>query len=292
MRELVRQFAPEAPVYREFTMEFLARRSMIQLSFTMLTLGVVSGLALLLGAIGLYGVLSYVVSQRTREIGVRMALGATASAVRRMVVSQGARVVLVGVVIGVGVAFAATTLLGALLYGVKPVDPIVFAAMSAMMIGMGSWRATCRRGARAAWIRSSRCGATDGEQRAKRKEQRAKGKEQRAERHGDLLSLCVRADQRPGHRIPVQDPSLALGMMLPFCSLLFARRRSSLLVVRREQRRRIRTDQLDRISAGPEIRRSVTVLHLVADRLESPLEIRRDIPEFLIAEVAPGRPRR
>lgn len=137
VRELVRQVAPEAPVYREYTMAFLAERSMVQLSFTTLTLGVVSVLALLLGAIGLYGVLSYVVAQRTREIGVRMALGATAQAVRREVVSQGTKVVLVGVVIGVVVAFASTRLLGTLLYDVKAVDPLVFAAMSAMMIGMG-----------------------------------------------------------------------------------------------------------------------------------------------------------
>jgi putative ABC transport system permease protein len=138
VRELVRQDAPEAPVYREFTMAYLAKRSMQQLSFTMLTLGVVSGLALLLGAIGLYGVLSYVVAERTREIGVRMALGATARAVRRMVVSQGARVVLVGVVIGIAVALASTRLLGTLLYGVKPVDPIVFAAMAIMMLAIGA----------------------------------------------------------------------------------------------------------------------------------------------------------
>jgi predicted permease len=137
VRELVRQFAPEAPVYREYTMDYLAQRSMQQLSFTMMTLGVVACLALLLGAIGLYGVLSYVVAERTREIGVRMALGATASGVRRMVVSQGARVVVVGVIIGVGVALAATRLLGTLLYGVKPVDPIVFAAMSVMMLVIG-----------------------------------------------------------------------------------------------------------------------------------------------------------
>jgi predicted permease len=138
VRELVRQIAPEAPVYREYTMELLARRSMTQLSFTMLTLGVVSGLALLLGAIGLYGVLSYVVAERTREIGVRMALGATAGAVRRMVVSQGARVVLIGVAIGVGVALATTRLLEALLFGVKPVDPIVFAAMAVTMVAIGA----------------------------------------------------------------------------------------------------------------------------------------------------------
>jgi ABC-type lipoprotein release transport system permease subunit len=137
VRELVREIAPEAPVYREYTMEFLAQRSMVQLSFTMLTLGVVSALALILGAVGLYGVLSYVVAERTREIGVRMALGATAAAVRRLVVSQGTRVVMVGVVLGVGVAFLSTRLLGRLLYDVKAVDPIVFAIMSLMMLGVG-----------------------------------------------------------------------------------------------------------------------------------------------------------
>jgi ABC-type antimicrobial peptide transport system permease subunit len=124
-------------VYREFTMEFLSRRSMIQLSFTMLTLGIVSVLALILGAVGLYGVLSYVVAQRTREIGVRMALGATTGVVRRQVVSEGTKVVLVGVGIGVVAALASTRLLGTLLYEVKAVDPLVFAAMSLAMVGIG-----------------------------------------------------------------------------------------------------------------------------------------------------------
>jgi len=137
VRDLVRQVAPEAPVYREYTMALLAQRSMVQLSFTMLTLGVVSALAMILGAVGLYGVLSYSVAERTREIGVRMALGATASSVRRMVVSQGARVVLIGAVVGIAVALASTRLLRTLLYGVDVVDPIVFAAMSMTMIGIG-----------------------------------------------------------------------------------------------------------------------------------------------------------
>ena len=137
VRELVRQVAPEAPVYREFTMEFLARRSMIELSFTMLTLGVVSALAMILGAVGLYGVLAYVVAERTQEIGVRMALGATARAVRLMVMSQGAKVVLVGAVVGIAAALASTRLLAALLYEVNAVDPIVFVAMSILMIGIG-----------------------------------------------------------------------------------------------------------------------------------------------------------
>jgi predicted permease len=137
VRNLVREVAPEAPVYREFTMDFLAQRSMVQLSFTMLTLGVVSVLALLLGAIGLYGVLSYVVAERTREIGVRMALGASAAVVRRQVVSQGTKVVLAGIGVGILAAFGATRLLGALLFGVKPVDPVVFVSMAVAMVGVG-----------------------------------------------------------------------------------------------------------------------------------------------------------
>jgi putative ABC transport system permease protein len=137
VRELVRQMAPEAPVYREFTMEFLAQRSMVQLSFTMLTLGVLSALALILGAVGLYGVLSYVVTQRTREIGVRMALGATAGEVRRQVVTQGTKVVLIGAVIGVAGAVATTRWLANLLFDVKAIEPVAFALMSAMMIAIG-----------------------------------------------------------------------------------------------------------------------------------------------------------
>ena len=137
VRELVRRVAPEAPVYREYTMEFLAQRSMVQLSFTMLTLGVISALAMILGAVGLYGVLAYVVAERTREIGVRIALGATAGAVRRMVVSQGAKVVLVGTVVGIAAALASTRLLDALLYEVNALDPVVFVAMSITMIGIG-----------------------------------------------------------------------------------------------------------------------------------------------------------
>jgi ABC-type antimicrobial peptide transport system permease subunit len=92
---------------------------------------------MILGAVGLYGVLAYVVAERTREIGVRMALGATAGAVRRLVVSQGAKVVLIGTVVGIAASLASTRLLEALLYEVNTVDPAVFVAMSVMMIGIG-----------------------------------------------------------------------------------------------------------------------------------------------------------
>lgn len=134
---LVREVAPEAPMYRVYTMAGLARTSMLNLSFTMLTLGIVAGLALILGAVGLYGVLSYVVAERTREIGVRMALGAQAAQVRAMVVAQGARVVGAGILIGVGVALASTRALSSLLFGVRALDPITFLAMPAGMVAVG-----------------------------------------------------------------------------------------------------------------------------------------------------------
>lgn len=137
IRALVDEIAPEAPMYRAYTMDELARRSMVQLSFTMLTLGVASLLALVLGAVGLYGVLSYIVTQRTREIGVRMALGARAGEVRRMVVAQGARVVAVGVGVGLLVSIAITRALDGLLYGVGTMDLTTFVGMSVVMIGIG-----------------------------------------------------------------------------------------------------------------------------------------------------------
>jgi ABC-type antimicrobial peptide transport system permease subunit len=137
VRALVREVAPDSPMYRVFTMAGLAADSMIGLSFTMLTLGIAAGLALVLGMVGLYGVLSYVVAQRTREIGVRMALGARADQVRRMVVAQGARVVVIGVVIGVVTALISTRALESLLYGVAPADGVTFAVMSIAMITVG-----------------------------------------------------------------------------------------------------------------------------------------------------------
>ncbi len=134
---LVREVAPTAPMYRIFTLEDLAADSMVRLSFTMLTLGVVSALALLLGAVGLYGLLASVVAERTQEIGVRMALGAQAARVRRMVVGQGARVVVLGVAVGAGVAVAAMPALQSLLFGVDPLDAWSFAGMSLAMVLVG-----------------------------------------------------------------------------------------------------------------------------------------------------------
>ncbi len=137
IRALVREVAPEAPMYRTYTMEFLAARSMTSLTFTMMTLGIASALALILGLVGLYGVLSYAVAERTREIGLRMALGAAARQVRLMIVAQGARVLAVGIAMGAILALAATRLLGSLLFGVEAFDPATYLLVAAVMVSVG-----------------------------------------------------------------------------------------------------------------------------------------------------------
>lgn len=124
-------------MYRVYTLAGLVERSMVQLTFTLLTLGLTSLLALVLGAVGLYGVLSYLVAERTREIGVRMALGARAGQVRRLVVGEGVRVVGVGLAIGLAAAFVFTRALGNLLFGVQPIDAATFVAMPLTMALVG-----------------------------------------------------------------------------------------------------------------------------------------------------------
>lgn len=149
VRALVHEVAPEAPMYRVFTMEQLTQRSFAALSFMLLILGVAAFLTLILGAVGLYGVLSHVVALRRREIGVRMALGAQASNVRSMVVRQGIIVVGSGIVAGVIVAMATGRALGSLLFGVSSIDPVTYIAMPAMLLVVAliasyipAWRAS------------------------------------------------------------------------------------------------------------------------------------------------------
>ncbi len=137
IRAIVHDVAPEAPMYRAYTMSFLAARSMRDLSFTTLTLTMVSLLALILGVVGLYAALSYVVAERTREIGVRMALGAQPDRVRRMVVAQGGQVVAAGVAAGLIAALFSTRALGRLLFGVETFDLTIFAGVSAGMLLAG-----------------------------------------------------------------------------------------------------------------------------------------------------------
>jgi len=134
IRAIIRELIPESPMYRVFTMEQLAANTMASLSFTMLMIGIAAALAVILGALGIYGVLSYSVTQRTQEIGVRMALGAEAKAVRRMVVVQGGQVALTGVAVGVLAAVGLTRFLASLLFGVQAMDAATFVGMSSVML--------------------------------------------------------------------------------------------------------------------------------------------------------------
>jgi predicted permease len=136
VRAIVRDAIPTSPMYRIFTMERLAAKAMADLSFTMLMVSVAAVLALVLGAVGLYGVLSYRVTRRVQEIGVRMALGAEAKTVRRMFVWQGARVALVGIVVGTLAAVGLTTYITTLLFNVGRLDVLAFAGMSAVMLAV------------------------------------------------------------------------------------------------------------------------------------------------------------
>jgi putative ABC transport system permease protein len=142
VRALVREVAPEAPMYRVFTIEELVADSMAQLSFTMIALGLAAGLALVLGMVGLYGILSATVAEPTRELGVRIALGAQPGRVRRMVVIQGMRVVAAGVVVGIVAVFFGARALDSMLYGVRALDAVTLVLTSLAMLLVGvvaSW---------------------------------------------------------------------------------------------------------------------------------------------------------
>jgi putative ABC transport system permease protein len=95
-----------------------------------------AALALLLAALGIYGVVSYLVAQRTNEIGIRMALGAQRSHVLKMVIGQGAKMALIGVALGLTAALGLTRLMSKMLFGVKPSDPLTFLAVAALLIAV------------------------------------------------------------------------------------------------------------------------------------------------------------
>ena len=105
--------------------------------FSMIGFGAAAAVGLFMGAIGLYGVLSYVTAQRTREIGVRMALGATPASVRAAVLRRGVTVSAVGLAIGLGLAISLRALATPLLYGVTPTDPLSLVAVCVVLLAVG-----------------------------------------------------------------------------------------------------------------------------------------------------------
>ena len=122
------------PIFLATTMKELYDQSIARTSFTLVMLAVAGGMALVLGIVGIYGVIAYAVSQRTREIGIRMALGAQPSGLLRMYVRHGLLLAAIGDAIGLGAAAGLTQLMSSLLFGVTALDPVTYAAVSALLI--------------------------------------------------------------------------------------------------------------------------------------------------------------
>lgn len=136
VRRTIASLAPDQPVFQIETMEEVRGRGRTSARFATLLLGFFAGLALLLAAVGVYGVVSYSVGQRTREIGVRMAVGAGEYDVLRMVLSNGVLLILVGVGLGLVGAFALTRVMGTLLHGISATDPATFVGVSLLLIAV------------------------------------------------------------------------------------------------------------------------------------------------------------
>jgi putative ABC transport system permease protein len=134
IRGAVREIDKDQAIFGISTMEELIVNSVSTRRVTLILLGLFSTLALVLAAIGIYGVISYSVAQRTHEIGIRMALGASKTDVMRMVLAQGGRIAAAGVAIGLAASFGLTRLLANLLYSVSSADPLTFAAVSVALI--------------------------------------------------------------------------------------------------------------------------------------------------------------
>jgi predicted permease len=129
IRQAVWSVDANLPLASVYTLNYLYTRSMARASFTLTMLGIAAAMALLLGTVGLYGVIAYSVLQRTREIGIRVALGAQQSDVMRLVLSEGVLVILVGLGVGLAGSLACTRFLSSLLFGVTATDPLTFAGV-------------------------------------------------------------------------------------------------------------------------------------------------------------------
>jgi predicted permease len=136
VRRAIDEVDPNLAMAQVRMLQDVVDRASDQLSFTMILLAIAATVALLLGAIGIYGVISYIVAQRTSEIGVRLAMGAEPSTVARMILRQGGVVTLIGIAAGLVAALAGSQLIRSLLYGVSPRDPVIFSLTTLLMLAI------------------------------------------------------------------------------------------------------------------------------------------------------------
>jgi len=137
VRKTIWEIDKDQPVSNIRTMDQIASESMARQRFSMTLFAIFAGVALLLAAVGIYGVMSYSVAQRRGEFGIRMALGAQKRDVLKLTIGKGLKLVLLGVVFGLAGAFALTRLMASLLFGVGATDPATFAAISIVLVGVG-----------------------------------------------------------------------------------------------------------------------------------------------------------
>ena len=150
LERLVREVDPAVPIVRLRDMESVFAESIRRPRLLAQLLGAFAGLALLLAAVGTYGVLSYVATERRREIGIRMALGAARSSVIALVMKQGLQLTVIGVVVGLAGALGLNRLIGSVLFGVQPTDPTTLAAVTHDDYSGGGRRVLAARVARVA----------------------------------------------------------------------------------------------------------------------------------------------
>jgi predicted lysophospholipase L1 biosynthesis ABC-type transport system permease subunit len=151
-RQVIHEMVPDLPVYDIQTMESRVVVASAHARFSAVLLGIFAAIALALAIIGIYGVMSFTVSQRTREIGIRMALGADRAKVVRMVIGEGVVLAGIGIVIGVGAALALTRVLRSLLFDINPSDPITYTGL-VLLLGTTAFLA--------AWIPARRAARVD-----------------------------------------------------------------------------------------------------------------------------------
>jgi predicted permease len=134
VRQVIWSMNGKQPIFLASTMKELLDQSMARTSFTLVMLAIAGGMALVLGIVGIYGVIAYAVSQRTREIGIRIALGARPGSLLGMYVRHGLMLAGIGAVLGLAAASGLTRLMSSLLFGVKALDPLTYAVVSAVLI--------------------------------------------------------------------------------------------------------------------------------------------------------------